>query len=204
MELIGAFLTGVVGPLLYLLINKYVEKKKDKKRDKIKENIANTNLVNEELMEIRNEFDSDRVWISQFHNGGNFYPTGKSIQKFSIFYEVTKVGISTVSHVFSNIPTSLYATAFDHMLNCEKKGIFIPDFSDVNAEIKYGLSSAAASVGTKSSYVLPLYSLDEKFIGSIGLDYVADTKELSREEWEHFQIKASRIAGYLSNYLKEN
>lgn len=203
MELIGAFLTGVVGPLLYLLINKYVEKNKDKKRDKIKEGIANTHLVNEELMEIRNEFDSDRVWISQFHNGGNFYPTGKSILKFSIFYEVTKVGISTISHVFSNIPTSLYSTAFDHMVKCEKKGIFIPDFN-TEAEMKYGLKSAADSVGTKSSYVLPLYSLDEKFIGSIGLDYVSDNKELTKEEWEHFQIKASRIAGYLSNYLKEN
>ena len=203
MELIGAFLTGVVGPLLYLLINKHVEKKKEGKRDRIKENIANTNLINEELMEIREEFDSDRVWISQFHNGGNFYPTGKSIQKFSIFYEVTKVGISNVSHVFSNIPTSLYARAFDHMMKCEKKGIFIPDFN-VDVESKYGLGSAAQSVGTKSSYVVPLYSLDEKFIGSIGLDYVSNPHELTKEEWEHFQIKANRIAGYLSNYLKEN
>ena len=203
MELIGAFLTGVVGPLLYLLINKYIEKKKDKKRDKIKEGIANTHLINEELMQIREIFDGDRVWISQFHNGGNFYPTGKSILKFSIFYEVTKVGISTVSHVFSNIPTSLYSAAFDHMLNCEKKGIFIPNF-DVEAEMKYGLSSAAASVGTKSSYVVPLYSLDEKFIGSIGMDFVSSPRELSKDEWEHFQIKASRIAGYLSNYLENN
>jgi len=201
MELIGAFLTGVVGPLAYLIINKYVEKNKDKKRDKVKENIVNTNLVNEELMEIRDEFDADRVWISQFHNGGNFYPTGKSIQKFSIFFEVTKIGISSISHVFSNIPTSLYSAAFDHMLNCEKKGIFIPD---LGAERKYGLSSAGASVGTKSSYIIPLYSLDEKFIGSVGLDYVSSTRELTKDEWEHFQIKANRIAGYLSNYLKEN
>lgn len=203
MDLIGAFLTGVVGPLLYLLINKYVEKKKDKNRDKIKENIANTQLVNEELLEIREYFDSDRVWISQFHNGGNFYPTGKSIQKFSIFYEVTKVGVSTISQVFSNIPTSLYATAFDHMMKCDKKGIFIKDF-DSDAEKKYGLTSAASSVGTKSSYVIPLYSLDEKFIGSLGLDYVSNKKELTKDQWEHLQIRGGRIAGYLSNYLKES
>ena len=55
MELLGAFLTGVVGPLAYLIINKYVEKNKDKKRDKVKENIVNTTLVNEELLEIREE-----------------------------------------------------------------------------------------------------------------------------------------------------
>ena len=89
MELLGAFLTGVVGPILYLLIDKYKRQHNDKKRDKVRETIANTNLINDELEEIREDFASDRVWISQFHNGGNFYPTGKSIQKFSIFYEVT-------------------------------------------------------------------------------------------------------------------
>ena len=203
MELIGAFLTGIVGPILYLLISKHLQKQKDKTKDVVVDAIKNTMIVEEELEEIREEFKSDRAWISQFHNGGNFYPTGKSIQKFSIFYEVTKAGISTISHVFSNIPTSLYSTAFDHMTKCEKKGIFIPSF-DSEAEQRYGLKSAADSVGTKSSYVVPLYSLDEKFIGSIGLDYVSNPKDLTKDEWEHFQIKASRIAGYLSNYLKEN
>ena len=74
MELLGAFLTGVVGPILYLLIDKYKKQTQDKKRDKVRETIANTNLINDELEEIREEFKSDRVWISQFHNGGNFYP----------------------------------------------------------------------------------------------------------------------------------
>ena len=202
MELIGAFLTGVVGPLLYLLVNKYIEKKKDKKRDKIKESLSSTCTINEELEQMREEFDSDRVWISQFHNGGNFYPTGKSIQKFSIFYEVTKVGVSTISHVFSNIPTSLYSTAFEHMLNGEKKGIFIPDFYEKDAKT-FSLRPAAESVGTKSSYVLPLYSLDEKFIGTIGIDYVSRKRRMTKDEWEHFQIRAGRIAGYLSNHLQE-
>ena len=39
MELIGAFLTGVVGPILYLIISKYMAKEKDKKRDKVRETI---------------------------------------------------------------------------------------------------------------------------------------------------------------------
>ena len=202
MELIGAFLTGVVGPLLYLLINKYVEKNKDKKRDKIKEGIANTHLINQELLEIRNEFDSDRVWISQFHNGGNFYPTGKSIQKFSIFYEVTKAGVSSVSHTFNNIPTSLYPKAFDHMLNGEQRGIFINDFNDSKVAT-YGLKGAAESVGTKSSYVIPMFTLDEKFVGSLGIDYVGRKRKLTKNEWEHLQIKAGRIAGYISSYLEK-
>ena len=203
MELIGAFLTGVVGPIMYLLVSKYMAKEKDKKRDKVKETISNTMLIEQELEEIREEFKSDRAWISQFHNGGNFYPTGKSIQKFSVFYEVTKVGISNISHIFNNIPCSLYPKAFDHMLNSEQKGIFISDFNDVK-QATYGLKGAAESVGNKSQYIIPLYTLDEKYIGCVGLDYVGKKKKLTKDQWEHFQIKASRIAGYLSSYLQEN
>ena len=88
---------------------------------------------------MRDEFDcAQRVWISQFHNGGNFYPTGKSIQKFSIFYEVTKIGISSVSHTFNNIQHLFIHKSFNHMLNDEQKGIFIPDFKDKTIST-YGL-----------------------------------------------------------------
>ena len=200
MELLGAFLTGVVGPILYLFVSKYLQKEKDKKRDKVKETIVNTALITDEIEEMREEFESCRVWISQFHNGGNFYPTGKSIQKFSIFYEVTKTGISSVSHTFNNIPTSLYPHAFNHMLNGEQKGIFINDFKDPKVAT-YGLKGAADSVGTKSSYIIPLFTLDEKFIGCLGMDYVSRKKKLTKDQWEHLQIKAGRISGYLSSHL---
>jgi hypothetical protein len=198
MELLGAFLTGVVGPILYLLVSKYLQKEKDKKRDKVKENISSVSLISDELEEIREENKADRVWIAQFHNGGNFYPTGKSIQKFSIFYEVTKAGVSSVSHTFNNIPCSLYPKAFEHMM--EGQGIFIPNFSDPKTAT-YGLKGAAESVGTKSSFLVPLFTLDDKYIGNIGIDFVGRKRKLTKDEWEHFQIKAGRIAGYLSNHL---
>jgi hypothetical protein len=201
MELLGAFLTGVVGPILYLLISKHLQKQKDKNKDVVKDAIKNTMVVEDELEQIREEFKSDRAWISQFHNGGNFYPTGKSIQKFSIFYEVAKKGISSVSHVFNNIPCSLYPKAFDHMLNDEQKGIFIPDYSDPKVPT-FGLRGAAESVGDKSSYIIPLFTLDEKYIGCLGIDYVTKKKRLTKDQWEHLQIKASRIAGYLSSHLE--
>ena len=201
MELLGAFLTGVVGPILYLLVSKYLQKEKDKKRDKVKENISSVSLISDELEEIREENKADRVWIAQFHNGGNFYPTGKSIQKFSIFYEVTKAGVSSVSHTFNNIPCSLYPKAFEHMM--EGKGIFIPNFQDPKIAT-YGLKGAAESVGTKSSFLVPMFTLDDKYIGNIGIDYVGKRKKMTKDDWEHFQIKAGRIAGYISNHLSSS
>lgn len=199
MELLGAFLTGVVGPIMYLLISRHLQKEKLKKKDVVKENISNVSLISNELEEVREEFKGDRVWITQFHNGGNFYPTGKSIQKFSVFYEVTKAGVSTVSHTFNNIPCSLYPKAFEHMM--DGQGIFIPNFSDPKVAT-YGLKGAAESVGTKSSYVIPLFTLDDKYIGNMGIDFVSKKKKLTKDDWEHFQIKAGRISGYLSSHLE--
>ena len=198
MELIGAFLTGVVGPILYLLVQKYLLKEKNKGRDIVKENIVSVSLINNELEEIREEFKGDRVWIAQFHNGGSFYPTGKSIQKFSVFYEVVKAGVSSIAHTFSSIPCSLYPKTFEHLMVGE--GIFIPDYKDPKVAT-YGLKGAAESVGTKSTYLVPLFTLDEKYIGNIGVDFVSKKKRLTKEELEHFQIKAGRIAGFLSSYL---
>jgi len=198
MEIIGAFLTGVVGPVLYLVVQKYLLKEKNKSRDIVKENITSVSLISDELEQIREEFKGDRVWIAQFHNGGNFYPTGKSIQKFSIFYEVNKAGVSSIAHTFSNIPCSLYPKAFEHMMG--GKGIFINDYKDPKVAT-YGLKGAAESVGTKATYLVPLFTLDEKYIGNIGVDFVSKKKRLTKDEWEHFQIKAGRIAGYISSHL---
>lgn len=198
MELIGAFLTGVVGPILYLIVQKYLLKEKYKKRDIVKENISSVSLINNELEDIREEFKADRVWITQFHNGGNFFPTGKSMHKFSVFYEVAKSGVSTVSTIFNNIPCSLYPKAFEHMMG--GNGIFINDYNDPKVAT-YGLKGAAESVGTKSTYLIPLFTLDEKYIGNIGVDFVSKKKRLTKDEWEHLQIKAGRIAGFISNHL---
>lgn len=198
MELIAAFLTGVVGPALYLLINKVLLKRSLKKKCKVIEAIVDTTIINNELDQIRDEFEGDRVWISQFHNGGNFYPTGKSIQKFSIFYEVMSNGVSSVAHTFSNIPCSLYPKTFEVLM--DGKGIFINDYNDPKIAT-YGLKQAAEAVGTKSTFMIPLFTLDGKFMGTIGVDYVGKKRKLTKDEWEHFQIKAGRIAGYLSSYL---
>lgn len=198
MELIAAFLTGVVGPALYLVINKVIIKRSLKAKCKVREAIVDTTIINNELDQIRDEFEGDRVWISQFHNGGNFYPTGKSIQKFSIFYEVMVNGVSSVAHTFSNIPCSLYPKTFEVLM--DGKGIFINDYTDPKIAT-YGLKQAAEAVGTKSTFMIPLFTLDGKFMGTIGLDYVGKKRKLTKDEWEHFQIKAGRIAGYLSSYL---
>ena len=93
-----AFITGVMGPVILLLLRSKIEKRN--KPDMVQETLFVSELVHNKIEEIREGVKADRVWISQFHNGGHFYPTGKSIQKFSIFYEVAKKGVSSISHTF--------------------------------------------------------------------------------------------------------
>ena len=50
MELIAAFLTGVVGPALYLLINKVLLKRSLKKKCKVREAIVDTTIINDYIL----------------------------------------------------------------------------------------------------------------------------------------------------------
>ena len=48
-----------------------------------------------------------------------------------------------------------------------------------------------------------MFTLDDKFVGSLGVDYVGRKKKLTKEQWEHLQIKTGRIAGYISSFLEK-
>jgi hypothetical protein len=78
-----ALITAVIGPLLMTWFKNKLEK--SPKISSVKEAIDLNELVDHQLDMMMDEIGCDRIWIGQFHNGGHFYPTGKSIQKFSLF-----------------------------------------------------------------------------------------------------------------------
>ena len=82
--LVSSIFTAIVGPIAVHLVKEKIDKSK---KDILRESITNNSLVTNKVEEIKDKTGADRVWIVQFHNGGTFYPTGKSIQKFSMFYE---------------------------------------------------------------------------------------------------------------------
>ena len=106
-ELAIAFVTGVIGPIIVLFVRNKIEKKE--KPDMVTEALKISELVTHRLDEIREGAKADRVWITQFHNGGHFYPTGKSITKFSVIYEVVNVGVSSIQNNLQNIPVNLFS-----------------------------------------------------------------------------------------------
>ena len=81
LEIIIAFITGVISPVTIILLKNRLEKKN--KPDMVEEALKVSELVTNKIDDIREGIKADRVWVTQFHNGGHFYPTGKSITKFS-------------------------------------------------------------------------------------------------------------------------
>ena len=51
----------------------------------------------------------------------------------------------------------------------------------------YGLKEVVKSVGTKSSFLVPLFTLDDKYIGTIGIDYVTKKKNLLKTSGNIFR-----------------
>jgi hypothetical protein len=193
-----AFITGVLGPISILFI-KYLMDKRKKKPDMVQETLKVSELINSKIEHIREEFNGDRVWVAQFHNGGNFYPTGKSMAKFSIIYETVSANASSIQNNFHNIPVNLFSKSINQLLNNDV--IEISDFKDETIAT-YGLKYIADDSGCKSGYLFAIKTIDEKFIGIMGVDYTKRKTKLDMEAINHLEVHATSIGGVLMNHLE--
>ena len=196
-EVIVAFITGVLGPVILLYAKNKFEKNKEKP-DMVKEALQVSELISSKIDHIREEFRPDRVWVAQFHNGGHFYPTGKSMAKFSIIYETVNQGVSSIQNNFQNIPVNLFSKSINQLLeNCV---IEISDFK-VDTIATYGLKYIAEESGCKSGYLFAVNTIDDKFIGILGMDYTKRKTKLDMESINHLQVHATAIGGVLMGHL---
>jgi len=196
--IVVAFITGVIGPILVLYIKNKLEKKE--KPDMVRDTLRVSELVNNKIEHIREEFNADRVWVTQFHNGGNFYPTGKSMAKFSIMYETVNSGVSSVQTNFHNIPVNLFSKSINELLNNDV--IQIPDYKDETIAT-FGLKYVAEDTGCKSGYLFAIKTIDEKFIGTLGLDFTKKKTKLDIESINHLQVHATSLGGVLMTHLSQ-
>lgn len=194
--IITAVTTSIIGPIAVHYVKLWTS---SKKKDPLTESIAVNETVNIKLESIKELSNADRVWLAQFHNGGNFYPTGKSIQKFSLVYELISTGTIPCQHQFQNIPVSLFSKS----INTLHKGkvISIPDTSIENKQFE-GFTSVIPGANVKSTYLFPLYTIKDEFVGIVGIDYSNRKKELTDKQLIDLELEMSAIGGVLNNYLK--
>lgn len=196
-SIVVAFITGILGPVTVLVIRHFVEKSK-KKPDMIAEALEMSERVVTKLDHIKEEFKADRVWVTQFHNGGHFYPTGKSMAKFSVIYETVDVGVGSIQNNFQNIPVNLFSKSINYLL--EHDIIEIPDFKDETIAT-HGLKYIAEDTGCKSGYLFAIKTIEGKYVGTLGLDYTKKKVKLDHHDVSHLSVHASAIGGVLSGQL---
>ena len=198
-QIIIAFISGVLGPILLLYIKHLLDRQKAKP-DMVMDTLRVSELVNQKIEHIKEEFNADRVWVSQFHNGGNFYPTGKSMAKFSIVYETVGAGTNSVQTNFKNIPVNLFSKSINELYNNDV--IEISDFKDEKIAT-YGLKYVAEESSCKSSYLFAIKTIEDKFIGVLSVDYTKRKTKLDMDSINHLQNHATSIGGVLMTYLQQ-
>jgi hypothetical protein len=195
-----AFIVSAIGPTVVEWA-KLKLAKPEPITDPVKAELVKSCIIDREIEIIMDTLGADRVWISQFHNGGKFLHSTKSIQKFSIFHEVNASGVSPIAHTFRNIPASLYSRAFDELL--KNGSIFISDYQDETVAT-FGLKGGAEAVGTRASYTFGLFNLGtNEFMGVLGVDWVKKPKQLKQDQLAYLSAESNRLAGYISNFLQE-
>jgi hypothetical protein len=194
-QVLIAFITGVLGPILLQYVKTALEKKETKK-DPLIEDIEYDALVTEQLDILLDELDLDRAWITQFHNGGHFNYSGKSMSKFTMFYESVAPGISKILSQFQNVPTSMFAKSLNEVMKSGE--LMVEDFSDENT-MTYGLKDIADSTGCKSIYLVGLKCpTNNKILGLLGVEFVKETHSYGPEEKARIKEIGAFLAGVLT------
>ena len=191
-----AFITAVLGPIILEWVR--LKFKTKPKKTPIQEAVELNELVDTQLDLIMDELKCNRIWIAQFHNGGHFYPTGKSIQKFSFFYEKVTPNTISTQHTFQNIPVSLFPKALGKIYKDGELSIL--DYNNKNET--YDLETFATEYDTKSLYIMGLYSLDSHLIGLIGISFTEQEYKLTINNWIFLRQKVGVIGTLLTDYLK--
>ena len=189
-----AIITSVVGPAIVEWVKK---RRENKPKDPLGDAIQHNSVIEHQLDLIFKELDCDQVYIAQFHNGGHFYPTGKSIQKFSVFYEVVTPGTPSLKTTFQNIPVSLFSKPLSMLY--ENGEIAVEDTTHMIDEA--GLESFCPASLYKSIYLLALTDLDDRIIGVMGIYYSEKKHKITKDEWIFIRQKIGAIGNIMSNYL---
>jgi hypothetical protein len=195
--IVVAFLTGIVGPiaLIYFkyILNLRKQNCRHKRQDDFNITIGIQQKVNATLNFLQSKYNLDRIWVAQFHNGGNFYPGNKSMKKLSATFESTRPGISTDLMKLQNLPISFFSKVLTEM-NDSKSGVIIEtEGVDENAFKDFWLHR-----GIHRSYMFPIISLEGDFIAILGIDFNHIDQRLSDELYKELENEAKILAGYVA------
>jgi hypothetical protein len=198
---IAAMITGVISPII-VQVTQHLLKSRfsyNKKNDLNKNStLSKDSLITSKLRKILEKYRSDRVSISEFHNGGNTY-SGKSFQRFSTTYEVVVEGVSSEATRAQGIPTSVFSDFFKSLESCTH--VLCEDVSKCGRRLEDPICNSLKSFlikrGSKSVLFFQIRDIQSNFVGFLCIEGVINNLKLDLDEIEELALISSNLAGYL-------
>ncbi len=140
------------------------------KQKKITREITQSKLIQTVLEQQLSEYNAQRAFILQRHNGGK-YGTGKSMNKLSTTFEALEDGVSTEFKEYQNLPMSLYSGMVDAAIS--ERGIFpvVENIDDILTRAFF------TQRGTKSAIIYPVMRGLE-LVGIVGFEWTHKVKNM--------------------------
>ena len=193
-----AFLTGVLGPVALVFVKHKLfrrDKEMEKRKKDFQHALETQDLINTSLNNLQQKYNLDRLWIAQFHNGGNFYPGNKSMKKVSMTFESTAPGVAADIMKMQNIPVSFLSPILQNLYQeSDTTGVTI----DVYTEEDYALRSFWETRGVQTVYLFPIKCLESDFIGIFGVDFVKRDGFVTDEVYDQLRAEALLLSGYVA------
>ena len=197
LKIVSAIVSGVVAPFaLWWLKEVYRGEKKEKTEEEpsvTEEEKDWERQIENELENIRKETEASRVWIAEFHNGGKYIASvqNSSMKKMSIRYEVVDAGVSEEKQMVTNVLVSFFSEMVRKIIEDDYVK-YEGGETDVDPEVELLFRQR----GTEKMHLFSMKDIDNILIGVMGIDYTRDDKELSNEEIQYLNSRASLLAGY--------
>jgi hypothetical protein len=202
-EIIPTIITSVTSIIIALItagvFNLMKEKRaKQNSRNKLSQQIETDEIVHSTLREIRRKYNADRIYVIQFHNGGNFY-TSSAMQKASVTYERCSDGLERITDKIQNVFVSHYNWLIKQTM---EEGLFIHD-----CELISDISTRALikKFGTQSMVSLPITDRDNHLIALLCMDWVfsehveiyCENEEFTKTFVEEFKTDTESVKNFL-------
>ncbi len=202
--IITSVITALTSIIVALITAGYFKKfwdikKEAKSKKDLKGQFMKDEVIHASLQEIKRKYNSDRITITQFHNGGIFY-TSSPMQKCSMTYERIIEGLTPISQKYQNILVSNFSWYYTQALSND--GFYFSVYDDVT---DLATRSILKSHGTSSHAVVPIFDRDKNLVATLAMDWalndvpvgITENSDFSQQFKEEIFNEAQGLIGYL-------
>jgi hypothetical protein len=202
-EILPTIITSVTSIVIALITAGFFNMMKEKRakqnsRNKLSQQIETDEIVHSTLREIRRKYNADRIYVIQFHNGGNFY-TSSAMQKASVTYERCSDGLERITEKIQNVFVSHYNWLIKQTMD---KGMFI---HDCNLIPDIATRALIKKFGTQSMVALPIMDRENHLIALLCMDWVfsehveiyCENEEFTKNFREDFRKDTESVKNFL-------